>query len=93
MEAWTILANTYAKPSRGRIKQVKTLLKNSTKGTQNITDFLHSIKARADELTLLGAPIDNEDITERILDEQDDDYKELVRAVQARDSTNFMRNS
>ena len=23
-EAWTILANTYAKPSRGRIKQIKT---------------------------------------------------------------------
>ncbi|KAK1555207.1 hypothetical protein Q3G72_023368 [Acer saccharum] len=86
MEAWNILANTYAKPSRGRIKQIKSLLKNSTKGTQNITDFLHSVKARADELALLGAPVDDEDLTERILDELDDDYKELVRAVQARDT-------
>ena len=32
-EAWTILANTYAKPSRGRIKQVKNLLKNIIKGS------------------------------------------------------------
>ena len=32
-EAWTILANTYAKPSRGRIKQVKIHLKNLTKGS------------------------------------------------------------
>ena len=86
MEAWTILANTYAKPSRGRVKQVKALLKNSTKGTQSITDFLHSVKARADELALLGAPVDDDDLTERILDELDDDYKELVRAVQARDN-------
>ncbi|KAL5744435.1 hypothetical protein ACOSQ2_027551 [Xanthoceras sorbifolium] len=30
-EAWTILANTYAKPSRGHIKQVKSQLKKITK--------------------------------------------------------------
>lgn len=62
-EAWTILSNTYAKPSRGRIKQVKNRLKNHTKGTMNITDFLHSIKACADELATLGSPMDEEDLT------------------------------
>ncbi|KAK2655744.1 hypothetical protein Ddye_008796 [Dipteronia dyeriana] len=56
------------------------------KGTQNITDFLHSVKARADELALLGAPVDDEDLTDRILDELDDDYEELVCTVQARDN-------
>ena len=30
--------------------------------------------------------MDDDDIIERILDELDDDYKELVRAVQARDN-------
>jgi hypothetical protein len=30
-EAWTILANTYAKPSRSRIKQVKSHFKQITK--------------------------------------------------------------
>ncbi|RVW86331.1 Retrovirus-related Pol polyprotein from transposon RE2 [Vitis vinifera] len=39
-EAWTILANTYAKPSR----------------------------ARTDELAILGAPMEEEDLTEKILD-------------------------
>ena len=53
----------------------------------SVTDFLHSVKARADELALLGAPMDDDDLTERILDELDDDYKELVRAVQARDTS------
>ncbi|KAK0597079.1 hypothetical protein LWI29_021647 [Acer saccharum] len=86
MEAWNILSNTYAKPSRGRIKQIKLLLKNSTKGTQSITEFLHSVKSRADELALLGAPVTDEDLTDRILDDLDDEYKELVRAVQARDN-------
>jgi hypothetical protein len=86
-EAWTILANTYAKPSRGRIKQVKNQLKNPSKGSQTITEFLHSVKASADELAILGAPMDPEDLIEKILDGLDNDYKELVRAVQARDTS------
>jgi hypothetical protein len=86
-EAWTILANTYAKPSQGRIKQVEAIFKNSTKGNLNIIDFLQSVKARADELAILGAPIDEEDLTEKILDELEEDYKELILAIQARDNS------
>jgi len=83
--AWNILAATYATPYRGRIKQVKAHLKSLTKGNLSITDFLQSVKARADELAVLRAPVDNEDLTEKILEELGDDYKELVRVVQARD--------
>ncbi|KAL5747359.1 hypothetical protein ACOSQ2_024656 [Xanthoceras sorbifolium] len=53
----------------------------------NITNFIHSIKARADELAILGAPMDHEDLTEEILDALGDDYKKLVRSVQARDTS------
>ncbi|KAA8525981.1 hypothetical protein F0562_007919 [Nyssa sinensis] len=60
-EAWLILANTYAKPSQGCIKQ-------------------------ADELAILGAPMDEDDLADKILDGLGDDYKELIRAVQARDT-------
>lgn len=84
-KAWNVLATTYAKPSRGRIKHVKNQLKNLTKGTLSITYFVYSVKARSDELAVLDAPMDTEDLTERILNGLDDDYKELVRAVQARD--------
>ena len=80
--AWTILADTYAKPSRGRIKQVNDL----TKGSQTITDFLQSVKARTDELAILGAPLEEDDLTEKILDGLGDEYKELVHVVQARDT-------
>ncbi|KAL6321984.1 hypothetical protein AAG906_035903 [Vitis piasezkii] len=86
-EAWTILANTYAKPSRGRIKQVKNLLKNPSKGTMTVTDFLHYVKARTDELAILGALMEEEDLTEKILDGLGDEYKELVRPDQARDTS------
>ncbi|KAA8550756.1 hypothetical protein F0562_002440 [Nyssa sinensis] len=44
------------------------------------------MRARADELAILGAPIDEEVLTEQILNGLGDDYTELVRAVQARDN-------
>uniref|UniRef100_A0A2N9EX91 Reverse transcriptase Ty1/copia-type domain-containing protein n=1 Tax=Fagus sylvatica TaxID=28930 RepID=A0A2N9EX91_FAGSY len=77
-QAWTILANTYAKPSRGRIKQIKNQLKNTTKGSLSVTEFMQTIKTRADDLALLGASLDEEEITDKILDGLGDEYKELV---------------
>ena len=77
------MVDTYAKPSRGRIKQVKNNLKNLTKGSQTITNFLQSVKARTDDLAILGAPMEEDDLMEKILDGLRDEYKELVRAVQA----------
>ncbi|RVW42599.1 Retrovirus-related Pol polyprotein from transposon RE1 [Vitis vinifera] len=85
-EAWTILANTYAKRSRGRIKEVKNQLKQITKGSMGVFEFLQTIKARVDELSILSAAVDDEDLLEKILEGLDEDYKELVRAVQARDT-------
>ena len=77
-EAWLILANTYAKPSRGGIKQVKNQIKNLTKGSQTVTEFLQSVKCRADELAILRAPMNEDDCADKILDGLGDDYKELI---------------
>ncbi|KAA8547225.1 hypothetical protein F0562_003911 [Nyssa sinensis] len=85
-EAWLILANTYAKPSRGCIKHIKNQIKNLTKGSQSVTEFLQSVKCRVDELAILGAPMDEDDLIDKILDGLGDDYKELIHAVQARDT-------
>ncbi|KAL9374259.1 hypothetical protein Peur_033879 [Populus x canadensis] len=85
-EAWKILANTYVKPSCGRIKQVKSQFKQITKGCMGVSEFLQTIKARADEFAILGAPIDIEDLLERILEGFGAEYKELAKAVQARDT-------
>ena len=43
---------------------------------------MQNIKARFDELALIGVPLDAEDLTEKVLDNLGDDYKELIRAVQ-----------
>ncbi|RVW19662.1 Retrovirus-related Pol polyprotein from transposon RE1 [Vitis vinifera] len=77
---WQILANTYARPSRGHIKQLKDHLKNITKGSQ-------SIKTRADELAALGKPLDQEDLIEKVLEGLDENYQSIIDAVNGRDST------
>ena len=74
-EAWTILADTYAKPSCGRIKQVKNQLKQITKGSIGVSEFLQTMKARDDELAILGALVDIEDLLERILEGLGAEYK------------------
>lgn len=41
LEAWKILSNTYAKPSRGHIKQLQYRLKQTTKTSdQSIADYM-----------------------------------------------------
>jgi hypothetical protein len=47
---------------------------------------MQSVKPIVDELVVLGASVDNEDLMDKILKELGDDYQELVRAVQAREN-------
>nr|GME07537.1 Retrovirus-related Pol polyprotein from transposon RE1 [Ipomoea batatas] len=85
-EVWNILANTYARPTRGHIKQLKDQLKNIIKGGSTVTEYMHQIKRVVDELALLGKPMEHEDITDKILDGLDSDYQSVIDAVNGRDS-------
>ena len=57
---------------------LKANLKTLTKGSLSITDFLYSVKIKADELAVPGVPLDHEDITEKILEELGDDYRDCA---------------
>ncbi|KAE8671053.1 filamin A-interacting protein 1-like [Hibiscus syriacus] len=86
-EAWQVLANTYARPSCGHIKQLKDHLKNITKGSQSITNYMQSIKMWADELATLGKPLNHEDLIEKVLEGLDENYQSIIDFVNGRDST------
>lgn len=81
-----MLAHTYARPSRGHIKQIKDQLKHAVKGSQSVSEYMQFIKSRADELAALGKPMDHEDLIEKILDGLDDDYKSLIDVIDGRDT-------
>ncbi|KAL1219954.1 Retrovirus-related Pol polyprotein from transposon RE1 [Cardamine amara subsp. amara] len=84
-DVWVTLAHTYAKPSRGHIKQLKHQLKNWTKGTHTIDDYVQGLTSRFDQLALLGKVIDHEDQVEYILGGLPDDYKSVVDQLEGRD--------
>ena len=44
------------------------------------------IKTRADELTLLGKPVDDMDFIDRVLGELSDEYKSAIDAINAYDT-------
>ncbi|CAA7049102.1 unnamed protein product [Microthlaspi erraticum] len=85
-EVWTTLAATYAKPSRGHIKQLQHQLKNWKKGTKPISEYLQGITTRVDQLALLGKVIDLEDQIELALDGLPEEYKTVADQIEGRDT-------
>lgn len=85
LEAWKTLASTYAKPTRGHIKQLKQQLKHCVKGTKTIDEFMQQIKIKSDALALLGSRVDPEDLTDIILDGLGEEYKSVVDSAHSRD--------
>ena len=45
------------------------------------------IKTRADELALLGKPVDDEDLIDRVLEGLSDEYKSIIDAINAHDTS------
>ncbi|RVW61448.1 Retrovirus-related Pol polyprotein from transposon RE1 [Vitis vinifera] len=48
---------------------------------------MQSIKTRADELTALGKPLDQEDLIEKVLEGLDENYEPIIDVVNGRNST------
>ncbi|KAG7547625.1 hypothetical protein ISN44_As12g028440 [Arabidopsis suecica] len=84
-DVWLTLAQTYVKPSRGHIKQLKHQVKQWTKGTHTIDEYFQGLTTKFDQLALLGKVIDYEDQIEFILDGLSKDYKSIVNQMEGRD--------
>ncbi|XP_010490364.1 PREDICTED: uncharacterized protein LOC104768131 [Camelina sativa] len=85
-EAWTTLADTFAKPSRNHFKQIKDQIKTWTKGNKSVAEYVRGLTVRFDELAILGKPMDHEDQIQKILAGLPDDYKPVVDQIENKDS-------
>ncbi|KFK44388.1 hypothetical protein AALP_AA1G251100, partial [Arabis alpina] len=85
-EIWNTLASTYAKPSRGHIRQLKTQLKQWHKETKTIDVYVQGITTRLDQLAILGAAMGHEEQIDLILDGLPEEYKNVVDQVEGRDT-------
>ncbi|KAJ8647691.1 hypothetical protein MRB53_000714 [Persea americana] len=86
-EAWKILEDTYANPSRGHTNLLKEKLKTMPKGTQSVSEFLQQVKGCADLLASLGKKQDPEDIIDVVLKGLDSSFQSVIDGVHARDTT------
>ncbi|XP_010462716.1 PREDICTED: uncharacterized protein LOC104743317 [Camelina sativa] len=84
-EIWTTLAETFAKPSRGHIQQLRDQLKAWNKGNHTIDEYLQGLTTRFDTLASLGKPMEHDDPIENILDGLPEDYRPVIDQTKARD--------
>ena len=85
-DIWTTLTTTYAKPSRGHVKQLRQQLDNWKKGSKPIDEYFQGLTTRFDQLALLGKAMDHEDQIERILDGLPEEYKTVSDQIEGRDT-------
>ena len=62
VDAWSRLTKAYINRSRTRVTSLKECLASIIKGETIISDYLQSICSIADELALVGHPIDDLDL-------------------------------
>ena len=56
-----------------------------SRGTSSVTNYLRSIKSVANELALIGAPLDNLNLVMHTLNGIGSDYKEITVAIRVKD--------
>lgn len=83
--AWEKLVDTYAKPSRSHILQLRQQIKHWKKGTMSISEYVRGFTTRFDQLALLGAPYTHEDQIDFVLEGLPDDYKQVLDQISSRD--------
>jgi len=65
-QVWTALANRFASQSRTHISNIKQQLQNLRQGSKSCSDYLQFAKNMADQLAVIGKPLDDEDLTSSI---------------------------
>jgi hypothetical protein len=85
-EAWVALRRAFANRSRSRILSLRERLSSISKVKSSVSTYLQSIRNIADELALIGHPIDDLDKVIHALNGLGPDFREFTTAVRTRDS-------
>lgn len=80
-EIWEKIRVHFASQTRAKIKQLKTQLRTTRKGTLKMNEFLLKVKSVVDSLAAVGNPIPINDYIEVILDGLPNEYDSVVTTV------------
>ncbi|KAG5225557.1 Retrovirus-related polyprotein from transposon [Salix suchowensis] len=89
--AWQHLSCLFASKSRARIMQLKEDLTLIQRGTCTVSEFLHAVKAHADELSLIDAPVSDDDLTLYVLNGLGTEFRDMVAPSRKRNCSVFCR--
>lgn len=67
-----------------QLKEELTLIQQ---GNLSISDYLHTVKALVDEITLIDHPISNDDLTLYVLNGLGSNFKEITALIRARETS------
>ncbi|XP_035545960.1 uncharacterized protein LOC118348442 [Juglans regia] len=85
-EAWKKLTTMYASRSRTRAMQLKEELTLIQRGNRSITDYLHAVKALANEITIIDHSISDDDLTLYVLNGLGPEFREIAAPIQTRET-------
>ena len=80
-QAWEQLRTTFANKSQSQVLHLKEQLSSMTKGTSTISKYLRSIKTIADELSLIGYPLDDIDLVLYCLSGLGPNFKDIATVL------------
>ena len=86
-EAWKKLKNLYASRSRTHAMQLKEELTLIQRGHRSIAEYLHVVKALADEIAIIDHSISDDDLTLYVLNGLGSEFREIVAPIRARESS------
>ena len=85
-DAWQHLARLFASKSRARIMQLKEDLTLIQRGARTVSEFLHAVKVIADELSLIDAPVSDDDLTLYVLNGLGSEFRDMVAPIRMRET-------
>lgn len=68
VDAWKGLHSIFASKSRSRVMQLKGELQSAKMGSRGISEFMHFLKAKVDELSLIDSPVSDDNFTLYVLE-------------------------
>ncbi|KAK0573740.1 hypothetical protein LWI29_012800 [Acer saccharum] len=85
-EVWVSLEERFASQNQQRVIELRSELVTTRRGDLSISDFLDKVHAIADNLSLSGSPISDQDLVAIIMSNVGPLYENTVASVQARET-------
>jgi transposase InsO family protein len=80
-QVWAYLATKFALQSRSRIAHLKRQLQHLHQGSQSCSDFLQSAKLLADQLAIVGKPVDEDDLISYVISGLNASYGPFITSI------------